>query len=100
MKAERVLLDNPLIEQDRILGEHFYAPREVPPALGIIDAEPKPPPPEHYKVICISIYKDDLAHVDALVQELKRRGHTKASRSQLIRFALAHVNIDALPKGY
>jgi len=34
------------------------------------------------------------------VTELKRRGHTKASKSGLIRFALDSVDIDKMPKGY
>ena len=64
-------------------------------------AEPthrKPGPrPAHYKVICASLYVADLERADELVAELKRRGWTKASRSELIRIALAQLDIDKLP---
>jgi len=55
--------------------------------------------PEHYKVICISLYNEDLKQLDAMVASLKRRGLTKTSRSALIRFALSQVNLDQVPRG-
>ncbi len=56
--------------------------------------------PEHYEVICISLYKDDLARLDAKVAELKSSGHRKMSRSSLIRFALDNVDTTKLPRSY
>ena len=53
--------------------------------------------PTHYKVICISMYTRDLEDLDAKVTELKRRGWTKANKSQLIRLALSQIDIDKLP---
>jgi hypothetical protein len=53
--------------------------------------------PTHYKVICISMYTRDLEDLDAKVAELKRRGWTKANKSQLIRLALSQIDIDKLP---
>lgn len=61
--------------------------------------EPKPKP-SHYKVISISLYQENIERLEAMVLELKRRGHTKASKSQLIRFALDTVDITKLPRGY
>jgi hypothetical protein len=90
---ERLITIDPLADEDRILGEHFYTSRARP-------AREVKPKPEHYKVVCISLYNEDLEHVDALVTELKRRGHTKANRSQVIRFALAQADISKMPKGY
>ena len=55
--------------------------------------------PEHYKVICISIYTDDLKKLDDMVDALKARGLTKANRSALIRHALATVDLDSVPRG-
>jgi hypothetical protein len=55
--------------------------------------------PSHYKVICISMYTHDLTNLDAMVDELKARGLTKASRSALIRFALSRVDIAKVPRG-
>ena len=55
--------------------------------------------PAHYKVICISLYNEDLARLDGMVEELKKRGFTKANRSALIRFALEHADLDKVNKG-
>lgn len=56
--------------------------------------------PDHYQVICISMYREDLERLDATVAELKRQGHRKMSRSALIRFALQHAPLDRLPPSY
>ncbi|RLB47938.1 MAG: hypothetical protein DRJ42_24300 [Deltaproteobacteria bacterium] len=56
--------------------------------------------PDHYEVICISMYKDDLGRLDDAVKRLKASGHRKMSRSALIRFALDTMDTDALPKSY
>jgi hypothetical protein len=55
--------------------------------------------PTHYKVICISMYTGDLQKLDAMVDGLKARGLTKANRSALIRYALANVDLDKVPRG-
>ena len=55
--------------------------------------------PTHYKVICISMYTDDLRRLDDMVDKLKSRGLTKANRSALIRYALGEVDLDAVPRG-
>lgn len=54
--------------------------------------------PTHYKVICISFYTDDLIDLDAVVKRLKRLGHTKASRSAVLREAMRRFDIDAVAK--
>ena len=56
--------------------------------------------PDHYDVICISLYKEDLAQLDEMVTKLKKRGHRKISRSALIRFALDQVDIGDFPRAY
>ncbi len=56
------------------------------------------PKPEHYDVICISLYSEDLAELDAKVEALKANGHRRVSRSSLIRLALKHLDIDTLPR--
>ena len=56
--------------------------------------------PDHYDVICISLYTEDLARLDKMVAKLKKRGHRRISRSALIRFALDHVDIDDFPRAY
>ncbi len=54
--------------------------------------------PTHYKIICISLYLDDLQALDRKVRLLKSRGHTKANRSALIRHALDQVDLDGFPR--
>ena len=57
------------------------------------------PKPTNYKVICISLYIEDLRELDEKVQALKDRGFSKANRSALIRYGLKKVDIDKVPKG-
>jgi hypothetical protein len=42
-----------------------------------------------YKSICVSMYLDDIAQLDAKVADLKARGYRRTSRAQLIRLALS-----------
>lgn len=51
-----------------------------------------------FKVICISIYKTDLAALDQVVEQLKDRGIKRASRSALIRYALTQIDIERVPE--
>jgi hypothetical protein len=82
-------------EVEGVLSGSFYSPAATPRKLGA-STEPKP---QHYKVICISLYNDDLQTLDHMVDELKARGLTKANRSALIRYALAQVDLDRVPRG-
>ncbi|HEV8551603.1 MAG TPA: hypothetical protein VGQ57_21290 [Polyangiaceae bacterium] len=79
-----------------VLGGSFYAPQS-----GERERPARVPGerPTHYKVICISMYTDDLERLDEMVQNLKARGLTKANRSALIRYALGSVKLDDVPKG-
>ena len=60
---------------------------------------PQKAKPEHYKVICISIYTRDLSRLDEIVAELKKRGFTKANRSAVLRAAMDQLNLDRVKKG-
>ncbi len=106
-KKEKGLLRNPLNEEE-VLTETFFSPaskkanrKSVPqkPVAQKKKAKPKPKP-DHYKICCISLYREDIEHLEGLVSELKSRGYTKANKSQVIRFALATVNLDDMPKMY
>lgn len=77
-------------------GEFFAPPPERMRAKPVARASEKP---THYKVICISMYTEDLARLDGMVEELKKRGLTKANRSALIRHALSLVDLDQVPRG-
>lgn len=88
-------------EVETILRRSFYGgePAKTAPTRPK-KARPKAPKPEHYEVICISMYKEDLARLDEKVAELKASGHRKMNRSALIRFALDEVDLGKLPKSY
>ena len=97
MKDEKLMAHDPLADADSILSEEYYGKRsETTPAPRKAGAS-KAPRPTHYKVICISMYTRDIEDLDAKVAELKRRGWTKANKSQLIRLALSQIDIDKLP---
>jgi hypothetical protein len=80
---------------DGVLRGSFY----VPSSERREKSAPRADKPTHYKVICISMYTDDLERLDEMVETLKSRGLTKANRSALIRYALANVKLDDVPKG-
>jgi hypothetical protein len=92
----RSVLDRDEVQD--VLSGAFYTP---PPEQRGHRAKPvsKPEKPAHYKVICISMYTEDLGKLDEMVDELKARGLTKANRSALIRYALSQVDLNAVPKG-
>jgi len=84
-------------EVEGVLSSSFYAsPRPVAAARAERGRDDKP---THYKVICISMYTDDLRRLDDMVDSLKAKGLTKANRSALIRFALNGVDLESVPKG-
>jgi hypothetical protein len=89
-------------EVQGVLSGSFYThqPSETDRSRGPGRRAPSATPkPSHYKVICISLYTKDLEHLDALVDELKARGLTKANRSALIRVALDQLDLDKVPRG-
>jgi hypothetical protein len=83
-------------EVEGVLSGAFYQPPPESRERARAKALPKP---EHYKVICISMYTDDLARLDDMVKQLKARGITKANRSALIRQALLQLDLDKVPRG-
>lgn len=106
MSDARILKQNPLTETETILRDEYYgaketvvAPEPEEPKLAVVKAaaKAKKPKPTHYKVVCISLYTQDIENLEAKVAELKRRGHTKANKSQLIRMALRQLDLDTLP---
>ena len=104
---KRLMGDDPLAA-DSIL-ERFYKPvavtvsdalpanEDAPSGTDLPKAKEKP---THYKVVCISLYNQDIENLEEMVKELKRRGHTKANKSQLIRAALAQVDLGKIPKAF
>lgn len=86
----KVMATDPLAEDDIL--EHFYRPQAaVPPR-----AEKEKP--AHYKIVCISLYNEDIARLESLVRAWKKMGHTKANKSQVIRVALEQLDLSRVPK--
>jgi hypothetical protein len=105
MKEDKLMAHDPLSDADTILSEEYYGRRARPGTDPGIEADPTRRragngqlKPTHYKVICISMYTRDIEELEAKVAELKRRGWTKASKSQLIRIALSQVDLDKLAR--
>lgn len=102
MKDDKLMAHDPLSDlsdADAILSEEYYGRRargdaaSTEPRRRQANGQLKP---THYKVICISMYTRDIEELEAKVAELKRRGWTKASKSQLIRLALSQIDLDKL----
>jgi hypothetical protein len=104
MKEDKLMAHDPLSDADAILTEEYYGRRRDAATTGTVDARKartasgtgKQARPTHYKLICISMYTQDLEDLDAKVAELKKRGWTKANKSQLIRLALSQIDIEKL----
>ena len=100
--SERADLRPQGAQQDvgRVLQNGFYAGSAPSPTESVPEAPSKrDAKPSHYKVICISMYTDDLKRLDSMVEALKARGLTKANRGALIRYALGEVDLDRVQKG-
>jgi hypothetical protein len=97
-QAARKVLD--VDEVEGVLSNSFYAPSSEDRPKVLFSTDPAAQEkPTHYKVICISMYTEDLKRLDTMVDSLKARGLTKANRSALIRYALSNIDLDSVPKG-
>ncbi len=87
-------------EVAEVLQGGFYVPQEpaLPSGLRAKTVQPEKDA-LHYKVICISLYNEDLQRLDGMVDTLKGKGFTKASRSALIRAALDQVDLTKIRRG-
>ena len=91
----KALAHDPL-EQEDILAD-FYRPHS-PGKKGSFSSESKTEKPSHYKVVCLSLYTEDIEKLNSFVAELKKRGHTKANKSQVVRAALEQLDVSRVPK--
>jgi hypothetical protein len=91
--------DDPLAGSDPLV-EHFYQrPTEAAPRARRPRAKGRQPLKEGktYRLVTFSFYEEDVARLDALLLEAKKRGHKRVSRSQLVRLALRQVDLSELP---
>jgi len=112
LHAARSLFDADEVRD--VLRDTFYATPDATPAPSVI--EPKGAPPasldatgkrrrtpkkakkaDHYEILCISMYVEDLTRLDAKVATLKQGGHRRMTRSALIRLALDKLALDDVP---
>ena len=92
-----VLAHNPLEGEQLLLDAFFGAPLPPAPKRPQAVRRTLAPKPQHYRIMSISMYTDDIERLEQMVAELKRRGHYKANKSQLIRHALSKVDLDEVP---
>ena len=91
-KTKTRVVDNNPLEGEQLLLDTMYgkpAPRRARRATRA-----RAPKPQHYKIVSISLYNEDIDRLERLVGELKHRGHYKANKSQVIRQALAQFDLD------
>jgi len=86
-------------EVEGVLSSTFYSKGSEDRPKVLFSTDNSAEKPTHYKVICISMYTEDLKRLDTMVDTLKARGLTKANRSALIRYALGSIDLDNVPKG-
>ena len=53
---------------------------------------------QHYKIVSISLYMEDIERLNSMVDELKSRGHFKANKSMLIHHALEQLDLIRSPR--
>ena len=93
-RMAKLIEHDPLADAELILQEQFYGHVDGPQRAK------KKEKPTHYKIVCISLYNEDIEHLEKLVTQAKASGHTKANKSSLIRYALASADVGKMPKGY
>ncbi|MEC7525627.1 MAG: hypothetical protein VYE22_37440 [Myxococcota bacterium] len=87
-------------EVREVLSETFWGDQDEPPRKRRKKKKKEEEKPDHYQVICISLYTEDLEALDQKVKRLKAAGHRKMSRSALIRYALDTADLEGLPRPY
>ena len=101
-KTNKLLAHDPLDETDAILREEFYGggSRRPAPSHRRATRSTTKEKPTHYKIVCISLYTQDIERLEAMVADLKKQGHTKANKSAVIRYALDACDVSKMPKAY
>jgi hypothetical protein len=103
LNAAKSLFDRDEVEG--VLREAFYAPagEAAGPRVAGLDGsgqrrkKKSRPKGDHYEILCISMYVEDLARLDEKVARLKQAGHRRMTRSALIRLALDRLALESVP---
>lgn len=96
--------DDPLAGADADpLAEHFYrrapptTPAEKPKRAKVKGRQPLKEG-RTFRLVTFSFYEEDVARLDALLEQAKKNGHKRVSRSQIVRLALRQVDVSDLPE--
>ncbi|MEZ4467339.1 MAG: hypothetical protein R3F43_23555 [bacterium] len=68
----------------------------LPPGHGVT-LRSKKERPGHYRSVSITLYSEDVQRLEALLAELKSRGHSRANKSLIVREALRQIDLDLIP---
>lgn len=87
------------------LLETLYAPKEgvrgrkkrVASTTGRSKERKPLPDGQTWRLVTFSFYEEDVARLDALLEEARKRGYRRVSRSQIVRLALRQVDLGKLP---
>jgi hypothetical protein len=90
------LAENPL-EGEQLLLDVMFGTRSRRHAKAVV-AAPEAEKALNYRVVSISLYNEDIDRLERLTEELKRRGHHRVNKSQVIRYALAQIDLDKIPR--
>lgn len=100
-EEELGLGDDPLAGDADPLAEHFYrrapAPPEKPRRARAKGRQPLKDG-RTFRLVTFSFYEEDVARLDALLEQAKKNGHKRVSRSQIVRLALRQVDVGDLPE--
>jgi hypothetical protein len=94
----RLLGHNPLLDDDTILSELFGARPAGTRKVARLRSGGARLRPTHYRIVSFSLYQEDIARLEALVRRLKELGHSRANKSQVVRYALATVDVEHMPR--
>ena len=102
LNAAKSLFDKDDVEG--VLRDAFYVRSDADgPAVVALDAgggrrkKKSRPKGDHYEIVCISMYVEDLVRLDDKVAALKQSGHRRMTRSALIRLALDRLALESVP---
>ena len=98
---EQGLGDDPLADAPRDpLLEAFYGPsptKRAPAKKKRARGRQPLKDGKSFRLVTFSFYEEDVARLDKLLAEARKRGHRRASRSQIVRLALRQVDLSQLP---
>jgi hypothetical protein len=102
LHAAKSLFDKDDVEG--VLRDAFYVRTDATgPEVAALDPagarrkKKSRPKGDHYEIVCISMYVEDLSRLDEKVAALKQRGHRRMTRSALIRLALDRLALESVP---